>query len=340
MKIGIYQEPSSGFGGSEFVAAVMARTLRARGDVEIVHHRSGFGAAELEAVFGLDLAGVAFRHVPRPDGHAVHGHGPLLTAGRYWRRWNAAVSAPYDLFVANVHGIPPFCHARTGVLHTLFPLFDRTTDWPWGFAPRPGLRGVKDRVRRRMYERAWAERMASYPHRLAISQYSALWTERYWGVKSAVLYPPVVLPDGHGPKADAIVGLGRIDPWKDQHELIAAFTRHVAPRAPGWEFVIVGGLSGQADHRAYFADLQERARGFPVRFVVNASPEAVRAELSRAKVFWHGMGIGAACRAVPHRAEHFGIAVVEAMGAGCVPVVADRGGPAEVVRDGQCGFVP
>src|SRR5262249_50084737 len=31
--------------------------------------------------------------------------------------------------------------------------------------------------------------------------------------------------------------------------------------------------------------------------------------------------------------EHFGIATVEAMAAGCVPLVVDRGGQSEIVRD-------
>ncbi len=37
--------------------------------------------------------------------------------------------------------------------------------------------------------------------------------------------------------------------------------------------------------------------------------------------------------------EHFGITTGEAMSAGCVPVVINKGGQPEIVRDGVDGFV-
>jgi len=37
------------------------------------------------------------------------------------------------------------------------------------------------------------------------------------------------------------------------------------------------------------------------------------------------------------KGEHFGITIVEAMSAGCVPVVHDSGGPKEIVN-GERGF--
>jgi glycosyltransferase involved in cell wall biosynthesis len=48
----------------------------------------------------------------------------------------------------------------------------------------------------------------------------------------------------------------------------------------------------------------------------------LRDVLARAKIYVH-------CA----RNEHFGISIVEAMAAGCVPVVHDSGGPREIVTD-------
>jgi glycosyltransferase involved in cell wall biosynthesis len=56
-----------------------------------------------------------------------------------------------------------------------------------------------------------------------------------------------------------------------------------------------------------------------------------------ASIYWHGAGYREDRAAHPHRFEHFGISVVEAMSTGAVPVVYGAAGPAEVVRDGVDG---
>ncbi len=338
MKVGLFQEPAGGMGGSELVTAVMADALRRDHEVEIVHHRPGFTVRQLEEFFGLDLSGVHSRFVPPPAGHSIYSGRYLPAARRYWREWDADLSRPYDLFVANVHGAPPHCYARHGVLHVLFPGFAKSRDWPWGTPSRSRAARLLDPIRRRVYEAGWRERMATYTTRLAISEYASRWTEEYWGVGCEVLSPPVLTEALDGPKADAVVALGRFTPEKQQAELLAAFLAEVSPSAPGWEMVFVGGLSDTALDRAYFAELQKTAADRPVRFVANASRSELRAELGRAKIFWHAMGLGVDAEREPNKIEHFGIAPVEAMAAGCVPVVLNRGGPSEVVRDGESGY--
>jgi glycosyltransferase involved in cell wall biosynthesis len=61
--------------------------------------------------------------------------------------------------------------------------------------------------------------------------------------------------------------------------------------------------------------------------------------LGRGRIFWHATGLGEDPDKHPELAEHFGIATVEAMAAGCVPVVINRGGQADIVRHGQTGFL-
>jgi glycosyltransferase involved in cell wall biosynthesis len=41
----------------------------------------------------------------------------------------------------------------------------------------------------------------------------------------------------------------------------------------------------------------------------------------------------------PERAEHFGMSTVEAMSAGCVPVVVRKGGQKEIVSHGESGYL-
>jgi glycosyltransferase involved in cell wall biosynthesis len=58
-----------------------------------------------------------------------------------------------------------------------------------------------------------------------------------------------------------------------------------------------------------------------------------------AKIFWHAAGYPHDPNLLPHVMEHFGIVTVEAMSAGCVPVVINKGGQPEIVEHGVSGFL-
>ena len=59
----------------------------------------------------------------------------------------------------------------------------------------------------------------------------------------------------------------------------------------------------------------------------------------QSSVFWHAAGFGVDENTQPMFAEHFGISTVEAMAAGCVPVVIKKGGQKEIVEHGVSGFL-
>ncbi len=318
----------------------MADTLRGEHEVDIVHHRSDLSVERLEQFFELDLTGVRSRFVPPPAGSPLYSGLYLPAARRYWREWDADVSRPYDLFIANIHAVPPFCHAPRGILHVLFPGFARPRIWPWDNSSRSRVSRLLDLARRPIYEAGWRERMGTYQTRLSISQYAARWTEEYWGIRPEVLYPPVLVDPTDGPKENAVLCLARFAPEKQQAELLITFLDRISPsRLQNGSWCSSIGISDRSVEQTYLAELKKTATGRPVRFVPNASRGQVRAELGRAKIYWRTRWALMWTRTRdPDKIEHFGIAPVEAMAAGCVPVVLDRGGPAEIVRDGECGF--
>jgi glycosyltransferase involved in cell wall biosynthesis len=57
------------------------------------------------------------------------------------------------------------------------------------------------------------------------------------------------------------------------------------------------------------------------------------------KLFWHATGLGEDVETHPWVFEHFGITTVEAMAAGCVPVVIAKAGQKEIVRPGIDGYL-
>ena len=60
---------------------------------------------------------------------------------------------------------------------------------------------------------------------------------------------------------------------------------------------------------------------------------------AKALLFWHAAGMGEDAERHPEKFEHFGITTVEAMASGCIPVVINRGGQSEIIKNGQNGFL-
>jgi glycosyltransferase involved in cell wall biosynthesis len=157
-----------------------------------------------------------------------------------------------------------------------------------------------------------------------------------------IISPPVNLLDHAGAvKDNIIVAVGRIfigDHCKRHDFMIEVFRSMLEKGRQDIELHIAGALHPEPVHRDYLLKLQEMARGLPVFFHLNVSREDLEALYRRALVYWHAAGVGVDISATPERCEHFGITVVEAASAGCVPIVFGAGGPAEFVEHGRTGF--
>ncbi len=330
MNVGIYHELGEGDepGGAERCVAILADALQHSYDVEIVNHCPALGVGALARFAGLNLERVRLRHVPLSRDTESF---PLTPWRRYRaaQQWHASLSERYDLFINLAHGLPPFCHARQGVLFVLFPFF------------RPLHIGLGLRSYVRAYDRwEWRRRIESYDLTLASSRFTQTWTRRWWNVDSRVLYPPADGACRHETKEDTILSVGRFSTrWhqKKQTEMVAAF-RAFQHELPTWEYRCVGALSERPPDHKFLAAVQTLAAGARVRVVANLPRADLETLYARAKVFWHATGYGEDDEVHPDHLEHFGIATVEAMGAGCVPVVIDKGGQREIVEHGVSGF--
>jgi glycosyltransferase involved in cell wall biosynthesis len=155
-----------------------------------------------------------------------------------------------------------------------------------------------------------------------------------------ILAPPVPLLEVGLKTRARILHVGRFftgGHCKRQDVLIGAFRRLIESGVEA-ELHLAGSTHPEPEHRAYYSELVESALGLPVYFHANCSAGKLRELYMGSAIYWHATGFGDDVELEPYKTEHFGISVVEAMSAGCIPVVFAAGGPAEVVEDNVTGF--
>jgi glycosyltransferase involved in cell wall biosynthesis len=337
MKIGIYIEHGvgNGVGGAELMMAQLASHWSHGHEVDLIHHRPPLTRERLASCADDPFDTFDIRVVPREPEPPAFGN-PLKRYAAA-REWHRAVSDGYDLFVNCTHWLPCFNHARRGVVLTLFPFYVRPYD-----APEMRALPAWKRLRHRTYYAfEWQRRMATYDARVCISEYTRTWTQRRWGIDGEVVYPPVDILMPAERKEPLILSVGRFSTMahtKKQLEMMRAFQRFHA-RCPDWRYATVGGLNSRQENHEYFEAVRGAAHGYPAQVDANISRDCLRSLFGRARIFWHATGFDDDTEAHPELAEHFGISTVEAMAAGCVPVVVAKGGQAEIVEHGTSGFV-
>ncbi|HYY66420.1 MAG TPA: glycosyltransferase [Nitrososphaeraceae archaeon] len=136
-----------------------------------------------------------------------------------------------------------------------------------------------------------------------------------WSMGSTVIYPPCPqysfpLYDQKEKREDIVCSLGRFTPEKEYEIII-----EIAQKLPAIRFELVGSVT--QDKVSYLKKLRNIAPK-NVTFHVNATVQEKMDILKRSKVLLHSF-IG----------EHFGIALVEAMSAGVIPVTHNSGAAKE-----------
>ena len=150
-----------------------------------------------------------------------------------------------------------------------------------------------------------------------------------------VSYPAVTgIEDLHLPKENLILVLSRIEKSKHLETLIDAY-KSSAYLTQNYKMVIAGGLTKSLEQ--YKTELEQRANGTNIEFIVNAPFSKITELYNKASIFWHCKGFEIDENKEPELMEHFGMSTVEAMSAGCVPVVINAAGQKETVNE-ECGY--
>lgn len=171
------------------------------------------------------------------------------------------------------------------------------------------------------------------------SKFTKNYSEKYWGLKGEVVYPPVDIKSFYfAKKKKQIITVGRFFGYlrDKKHELMIDTFKRItgSKKASDWSFHLVGGA--QEGDKPYVDELKKTSEGYPIFIHTNLPFKDLKALYSESTIYWHAAGFG---ETDPEKMEHFGITTVEAMSSGCVPVVINLGGQREIVKDRVNGFL-
>lgn len=334
MKIAIYNLYWSTYGGGEQVAAAAAEHLIADGhdvtalgpepiDIEITRQR-----------LGRDLSQCDYLRVTDDiEATAASAHFDLFINCTYLSL--AVPQSERSMYYVHFPGVP--LTSRRKVSSFISSAGVRALA-PFTSLPGP-LEGVRAGFGRRIHDVSWVQK---YTLVAANSAFTAKWVKQLWDANAEILYPPVDVEAELTANGPLVMSLGRFfdrsfGHCKKQDVLLDAWQLiEERDSMNEWSVRMIGGAD--AASRDYVLGLRRQALSLRAEIAVNAPRDLVRETLGTAAILWHAAGFGEDATRHPDRFEHFGIAVVEAMAAGIVPIVFAAAGPIEIVRHDIDGY--
>ena len=318
MRAAIYCSQMLPMGGSERVVLDAIEALVRLGwDVDL-YVETNFNPSDLVAGFGSPASLRCRVHVRKlPPGFRY----PRAASSRIHLDWAWSLLekrvGECDVFIDTVPFInshfSPYLRIPDAVYWNLLP-----SDLSWMTNERNILKRLY-LVPLRVLARSCAQRWRRIQVHIANSEYTAKGIVERLSVDlhPIVIYPPVDLERWHARSGSnarsGVVTLARFEKWK-RHDLQLAVARKL--KAP---FRMIG-RALRDDEVTLLSHLRAAAVNTPVEFHVNVSQEQARRILTTSKVFLHTAD-----------AEPFGISTVEAIAAGCIPIVRNNGGTPEIV---------
>lgn len=351
----IYDKWISGLGGGEVVACTLATILRDEGYQVTMVSDTKVTLSEIKQKLSLDLTGITLESSNQQP--VTSNHQPDLFINISFMDYS------YGIGKRNIYYVHFPSKIRTGLFNIVllgFAWLKQTI--PHLFTPttndqRPTtildklIERINDRLRAGVFP-DMQKRLDSYETFICHSEYVKGWVKAMWNKDAIVIYPPVKLLTTNDQRLTTkkpwIVSIGRfftLGHGKKQEVLIEAFkklydqqpssandkpeTSNQKPATSSLELHLIGGVGIEPSSLRYIEQLKDMAKGYPIYFHFNAKREEVEQLLLQSKIYWHAGGYG---ETEPINFEHFGIAPVEAISAGCIPVLFDGGGLAEIIE--------
>lgn len=308
MKIAIYSPYLDTAGGGEKYVLTIASFLSQNHQVDVLldSHLVSIGLSEikqkLRKLHKLDLSKVQFIKAP------IGRRSSFLSRAFFLRK--------YDWIFYLTDGSIFYSTAKNSIIHFQVPFQNIKPKNMWN---------------------KW--KLSSFKEAIYNSKFTKDIIEQNWPIKGRVIYPPVnVFQIKPQKKLKQILSVGRFSSFlkSKKHELMIKTFKELqeSGELKGWSLNLAGGID-EGD-KIYLQDLKNLIGTADINLHPNIPIDQLYKLYGQSSIYWHAAGFG---ESNPEKMEHFGISTVEAMAAGCVPIVVNLGGQKEIVTPNLNGLL-
>lgn len=186
-----------------------------------------------------------------------------------------------------------------------------------------------------------------WPVKVAISDFAKKSLERIWKIKINYVHGAVVDTKAFSVllKKNIILHVGRFfsvkgnKHCKKQDFLVKTFKKMCDQGLSGWQLILNGPVDKGQDNFDYLNQVKKLSKGYPIVIHNQSSFKQLQQYYGQAKIYWHATGFGIDEKMNPQSVEHLGLSTIEAMSAGAVPIVINKGGQPEIVTHAVSGLL-
>ncbi len=237
---------------------------------------------------------------------------PLFTSANFIKK--LAWTAKFDVLYYQTDGSLFFSLAKKNILHVQVPLkLDKSS----------------------MFEKM---KLANWQIKNTNSEFTKKYIEKFWQTNIDYVHQPYVDDQelqNQQKKEKIILSVGRFFCQlhsKRQDVLVDFFkslTELDSQALKDWRLVLLG----HKEDELFAQKVSDLAKNLNIEILHEADRKTLIQLYKKASLYWHASGFEIDEEENPEKVEHFGIATLEAMSAGVVPLVINKGGQKEILGE-------